>query len=90
MSRHSPKEIERIKRVAAKMTISNQSQGSLAPESSSAALTFGPKYGKVVFEINNGELIIHDPDNAWKDWYSLSKSESIQLATWLLREQQNK
>lgn len=30
MSRHSPKEIERIKRVAAKMTVENPAEGSLA------------------------------------------------------------
>jgi len=37
MSRHSPKEIERCKRIAAKMTIKNLAQGSLAAPSGSAS-----------------------------------------------------
>jgi predicted RNA-binding Zn-ribbon protein involved in translation (DUF1610 family) len=38
MSRHSPKEIERIKRIAAKMTPASLAQGSLAAPSSSASV----------------------------------------------------
>ena len=37
MSRHGPKEIERIKRIAARMTPSSQAQGSLAEPSGSAS-----------------------------------------------------
>lgn len=50
MSRHSPKEIERIKRVAAKMITANPAEGSLAAPTGSAT---GPKYPAT--------MIVHTP-----------------------------
>ena len=42
MSRHSKKEIERCERIASKMTVENQTQGSLAaPPGSAAGETWG-------------------------------------------------
>tara|TARA_R110002074_G_scaffold28692_1_gene82681 strand:+ start:375 stop:695 length:321 start_codon:yes stop_codon:yes gene_type:complete len=49
-------------------------------------------FSTVRFEKESGSdiIIIHDPHNAWKDWYSLTETQAHDLKCWLERNfQQN-
>lgn len=58
---------------------------SLAPATGSAALVLRSLEYGIEFTVPNGELTIHDADNAWKDWYHLSASQTQELLRWLKR-----
>lgn len=49
-------------------------------------------FSTVRFEKESGSdiIIIHDPHNAWKDWYTLTETQAHDLKCWLERNfQQN-
>lgn len=49
------------------------------------AATFTQESGRVTFEKLGDRIDIHDPDNAWKDWYSLTTTQAHDLKCWLER-----